>query len=102
MNLLEKRKELINLLERYKDKRSSLMDLQKFAEEILDFFSDRKNKLPSKQKFEKEFWYAIWQIQHLADKNHEKEGVTLRELSNALDFLVGNKTIPSSYIGDRP
>lgn len=100
--ILGKKKELITLLEGYKDKKSSLNDLQKFAEEILDFFSDRKNKLPSKKKFEKEFWYAIWQIQHVADAEHEKEGITFQELSNALDFLVGNKKIPSSYIGDRP
>ncbi len=103
MDLKVKRNELIKLLMDYFSNKSSLTELQIFSSDIIDYFADeKKNKLPSYQDFEKEFWYAIWQIQHLADIEHEREGVTARELSKALDYLVGKKKIPESFVGKRP
>ena len=43
--------------------------------------------MPEPQDFEKELWYAIWEIQHLADEAHEEEEVTRKTLVEALDYL---------------
>jgi hypothetical protein len=77
MNLVEKKKELIELISKYLENKATLKDLQEFSWEIIDYFNARKkNELSPYQDFEKEFWYTIWQIQHLADEEHEKEGIT--------------------------
>ena len=51
---------------------------------------------------EKEFWFSIWQIIHLADYEHEQDGVTKKELTKALNFLEHIEEIPMNCIGERP
>jgi len=80
-----------------------LNNLQRFSWEIIEYFSKKEiTELPPFQDFEKEFWYAIWQIQHLADEEHEKEGLTRKIFIDALDYLQKKKRIPEVYIGMRP
>ena len=61
-----------------------------------------KSELPSTYDFEKEFWYAIWEINHLADKEHEKDDTTDRELKKSLDYLTHPKKMPSNLGGTQP
>lgn len=86
------RKQLIILMNEYITGRTKLQELYNFAFDIIDYFTETdKELLPPYKENEKEFWYAIWQIQHLADLEHEKEGIAIKELSKALDFLEGKK-----------
>ncbi|MGE5196270.1 MAG: hypothetical protein ACM3JI_02945 [Anaerolineae bacterium] len=103
MNLVEKKKELIGLIMKFLKKRISLKDIQKFSWEMIEYFNKtKKTELPPYQDFEKELWYTIWQIQHLADEEHEREGVTRKILSDALDYLQKKKKFPENFIGKRP
>lgn len=103
MNLSAKRNELIILISGYLNNQYTLTSLQKFAWDIIDYFNvNKKTELPPYQSFEKEFWYAIWQIQHLADEEHEHEGVTKKVLTEALEYLQKKKNIPNDYEGKRP
>lgn len=70
---------------------------------MIEYFSrTKKTELPIEQDFEKEFWYAIWEIQHLADESHEADGVVKRTLVDVLDYLTQKKNIPKNYEGRRP
>ncbi len=103
MNLVEKKNELIDLLSKYLKNQATLENLQEFSWEIIEYFSKgKKNELPGFQNFEKEFWYTIWQIQHLADEEHEKDGITKKVLLESLDYLEKKKKIPDSFVGIRP
>lgn len=103
MDFQQKKIELIKLIKNYLLKKASLKELQNFAAEIIDYFTDTpNNQLPSHQNFEKEFWYTIWQIQHIADVEHEKENVTTKELFKALEYLSGKTSMPTDCIGKRP
>jgi len=102
MDIVEQKIVLTELISKYLENKTSLETLQKFSWEMIEFFSDKKNKLPPYHDFEKELWYAIWQIQHLADEEHEKEGMTTKVLSEALDYLKSKKKIPEAFVGTRP
>jgi hypothetical protein len=103
MNLSTKRIELIKIIFKYLDNKCDLETLQDFSWEIIEYFN-RTNKLelPPYQEFEKEFWYTIWQIQHLADNEHESEGFTKKILAEALEYLQKKKKIPDNFVGIRP
>ncbi len=103
MKLSDKKTELINLILMCLDNKCTLESLQEFAWEIIDYFNTtKKTALPPYQDFEKEFWYTIWQIQHLADQEHEKEGITIKILIGALEYLQKKKKIPDSFVSRRP
>lgn len=103
MNLTEKKAALISLISEYLKKRIPLENLQEFSWEIITYFNKNdKSHLPPDENFEKEFWYTIWQIQHLADEEHESKEVTQKTLIEALEYLKGIKKIPKNFIGLRP
>ncbi len=103
MNLVKKREELIELLNGYLKGDVSCEQLQEFAWNIVDKFSSKNpSELPPQQPFEKEFWYSVWQIIHLADEEHERGGLTRRELVKALSYLKNESKLPNNYIGIRP
>lgn len=103
MNLETKKLELISLLHKYLDKNISYEKLSDFAWDVVDSFSNKKKQSVLKQEtFEKEFWFSIWQIIHLADYEHEQDGVTKKELTKALNFLEHIEEIPMNCIGERP
>ena len=103
MNLFEAKSSLMNYMERYLNGEISLESIRDFAWSVIEWFSnDPKARLSVSCDFEKEVWYAIWEIQHLADENHEEEGVTKRTLSEALDYLKNKSKIPENYEGRRP
>ena len=103
MNILQKKHTLINNIENYLNGKCSLNILREFSWDIIEYFSKtKKEKLPEYQEFEKEFWYVIWQIQHIADEFHENDNVTKKILIESLDYLKKTKHIPEKYIGTRP
>lgn len=101
MIIIEKREELVKLIQQFLNFQVEAQALSQFAWEIISFFSStEKEKLPSKEKFEPEFWYAIWQIQHLAG---EPSDFLLRsEMNKTLDYLEGKQELPKEYTGTRP
>ena|SRR3990167_4779801 len=103
MNLFNERIFLINQIENYLNNKCSLESVRAFAWDIIAYFSNtNKEQLPEHQDFEKEFWYTIWEIQHLGDQDHENDGLTKKILSEALQYLNKQKKIPESFIGLRP
>lgn len=99
----EKKRELIDLITGYLAKNVTTQELLEFVWSVIDFFTfTSKKSLPKDQQNEKEFWYAIWEIQHLADTGHELDGVTEKTLKDALDYLKGIKKMPNDFIGKRP
>ncbi len=103
MKIENKIRELIELITFYLSKDATTEQLQEFAWQMIDYFTFTEEKaLPSEVEGEKEFWYAIWLIQHLADEEHEKNGITERSLKDALDYLKKIKKIPINFKGERP
>ncbi len=51
---------------------------------------------------EKSFWYAIWEVQHLADPEHIECNSIQEDLKEALAILNNVKPMPTEYIGKRP
>ena len=102
MDLVKKKSELINLIMKCLERKDSFIKLQMFSWEMIDYFTKNKDKLPPYQDFEKEFWYAIWQMQHLADEEHDKDGLARKMLLDALDYLNDKKKMPESFTGMRP
>ncbi len=103
MNLSEKYQELIILLTPFLNGTLAADDLQKFVWEIIDYFSSTEKKdLPPIEEFEKVFWYAVWEVQHLATEDHLEDGSAQQELKDALTFLKGERSFPKEYIGRRP
>lgn len=103
MNLKVKFEELLILLVGFVADQISCSELQRFSLEVIDYFTDTPSKeLPAEEPFEKVFWYTIWQIQHLCDDLHQRDGTTKRELSKALAYMKGEKNIPQEYVGRRP
>lgn len=103
IDLKEKSEELLILLSGFLAGQTTCVELQGFAWGIIDFFTDTpSNELPEEEMFEATFWYAIWQIQHLCDDVHQRDGTAKRELSKALMYLKGEKKMPPECVGRRP
>ena len=98
MDLHEENARLVELLGRYLEGVVDHREMSEFAWRVIDYFSSRDvSELPPVQPFEQEFWHAIWEIQHLADEEHWKDGVTQRTLAEALAYLKGDKPMPAEY-----
>lgn len=63
--------QLKQVIKKYFQNKSTVHDLYAFAWEKIDYFSKKINLPSYDENIEGEFWYAIWQIQHLADSQHE-------------------------------
>ena len=103
IDLEEKYEELKKLISQYLSGQIQHDAICNFAWEIINYFEDKdKSKEITIQKFEPEFWFAIWQIQHVSDEEHWNEGITHRYLQQALDYLKKDKILPKESIGSRP
>lgn len=103
MDLYKEKEDLIKLIELFLTNQSTARQLIDFSWRVIDYFSNTSsNKLPKYESFEKEFWFAIWQIQHLCDETHIADKVTKNTLKEALSFLKKERVIPDNYIGKRP
>jgi len=103
MNLSNKYQELIMVLTNFLDGSITVDILQTFVWEVIDYFStNEKRDLPAEEEFEKVFWHVVWQVQHMATKDHLDNGSVWKELEEALLFLKGERKLPEEYIGQRP
>jgi hypothetical protein len=102
MDIREKINELIFLIKKYFQGEIDISYLDDFSWEVIKYFSQKNISYPPEVEGEREFWYAIWLIQHLGDEEHEKEGVTAKNLKEALEFLEKKQNFPADYIGKRP
>jgi hypothetical protein len=101
MDLHQKLFELINLIQDYQRGAIRVGSLNELAWDLIDFFESAKDDdLPERCEFEREFWYAIWQIQHLAGEGDEE--LFKRELDKTLGYLKKEKMIPTECEGRRP
>ena len=99
----KKKEELTSALEKFLDGNLSCGYMQEFTWDIIDHFSSSdKRKLPKEENFERVFWYAIWQVQHLATEDHISDGSAKVELKETLAYLRGELNLPDEYIGRRP
>ena len=102
MNLDEKQNELINILEQYLSGKVENKLLLDFAWEVIDYFSKDKNILPEEKPFENEFWFAIWQMQHLLEEPDSEIEMIKRELKKSLSYLKQEVDTPVEVVGRRP
>jgi hypothetical protein len=99
-DLSELRGALISLIREFLEFRIDGGSLSNFAWTVIEIFSSELSELPEETDFEREFWYAIWQIQHLGG---EASDAMLREQMVAcLDYLEGTRSLPTEYNGRRP
>jgi hypothetical protein len=103
MNFNKKKSQLINLIELFLKGKISTTDLQNYAWNTIDDFSPEKwKKSVVANQDENIFWFTIWQIQHLADEDHLKDGTLRRELKLTLNYLLNKIPIPKKIIGKPP
>ena len=103
MNLDELYEQLVVLLQQFLDEEQSPELLNEFAWRIIDYFTETpEEELPPVADYERQFWYAVWQIQHLCDQDHIADGTALKELMVALSYLEGKVDMPASLVAKRP
>jgi hypothetical protein len=102
MELENKKNELLNLIEKYLKFQVSVEQLYEYSWQVIDYFEKNKNILPPALDNERIFWYAIWQLQHLCDKEHEKDGTLKNALMDIVAYLKNQKNLPKYYEGKRP
>jgi hypothetical protein len=103
MNIQEKLQELIELLLGFFAGTHSADNLQDFAWEVIDFYSrSPRESLPPINGDENVFWYAVWQIQHLATEDHLSDGSATADLTAVLKYLRGDEELPKEFFGSRP
>lgn len=102
-DIAEERMRLIYLLEEYLAGAVDAQQLSEYAWSIIDYFTEQPEiHLPQYSDAERDFWYAIWLVQHLADEEHIRLASTRNDFEEALQMLKGSKPIPAHYIGRRP
>jgi hypothetical protein len=102
MNFNKKKSQLINLIELFLKGEKSTIDLQNYTWNTIDDFSAEKWDKSVDDRDENVFWFAIWQIQHLASEDHLKDGTLTRELKLTLKYLLNQMPISKTIIGRPP
>ena len=102
MKIEEKKKELLNLIDSYFKSEITVDALFEYSWRTINFFANNREILAPYQENERTFWYAIWQLQHLGDKEHEKNGTLARALSEIVSYLNNQQELPQNYEGKRP
>ena len=79
MNLNDRKSELASLIDLFLKNKKSIQALQAYAWHVIDEFSDSEIAKSSKCEIgENVFWYAIWQVQHLASEDHLRDATLKR------------------------
>ncbi|NGX39881.1 MAG: hypothetical protein KR126chlam1_01218 [Chlamydiae bacterium] len=103
MNMEKEKTDLKKIIYGYFQKTVSLEDLNAYAWEKIQDYSKCKASLPEyDEKLEGEYWYAIWQIQHLADSEHLDDGLLQQKLLDILAIFDKKKSLPRKFYGKRP
>ena len=103
MNIIEEKQKLSRLLKQYLNNEIDHCVINNYVWDIIEYFTDTPAKeLPKVTLDEKSFWYAIWEVQHLADPEHIECNSIQEDLKETLAILNNAKPIPTEYIGKRP
>ncbi len=103
MNIIEEKQKLSRLLKQYLNNEIDHCVINNYVWDIIEYFTDTPAKeLPKVTLDEKSFWYAIWEVQHLADSEHIECNSIQEDLKEALAILNNVKPMPTEYIGKRP
>lgn len=98
----KKNEELKLVIENYVNDVFGYQELYNYAwDKIADFEKTTQNLINSSEDAGI-YWYAIWQIQHLADLEHKNAGLLDKELFYILDILNGKKRLPKDRYGKPP
>ncbi len=101
MNIDNKIYELVNLIQGYLSDEVSAESLNEFSWEIIDYFRKiNSNDMLKNCELEREFWHALWQIQHLAGEG--EESLFRKEMTELLRYLTGEVAMPEQFEGRRP
>ena len=103
MDFNKKKGEAAKVIQLFLDKKATLQELQEYSWKIIDEFSNKNEEnIPVHQEEESVFWFAIWQLQHLAGEEHLKDGTLERELRITLKYLLNQIPMPVGTYGLRP
>ncbi len=102
MKVYKKTIELIDLLNAYIKNEANYQTLHEFSWDVIEKYVEKDSDKAPLSNQEKIFWHSIWQLQHLADKEHENDGTLKREAIELLGYLSGRKQIPAELVGKRP
>lgn len=102
MDYKKKKTEVSNIINLYFKGKKTLKELQDYSWKIIDeYYGNEQTNTPAGEA-ESIFWFAIWQIQHLASEDHKRDGTLERELKLTLEYLQNQKPIPSDIYGLPP
>lgn len=102
MNYKKKRKEASKVIEHYLSKKKTMQELYDYSwKEIYEFSSENQHEQLMNEDGSV-FWFAIWQIQHLASEEHFKDGSLKRELKQTLKYLLDQTPLPQGVYGLPP
>lgn len=102
MDFKKKKVELTNIIQLYLKNEKKLQELQDYSWEVIDEFSDKDQTDTAADEAQSAFWFAIWQIQHLASEEHKKDGTLERELKLTLEYLQNQRPMPPGTYGLPP
>lgn len=94
--------EIICLIECFLAGKKTIQELQDCAWNVIDELSKENTTDASKDIDSKVFWFAIWQIQHLASEEHLQDGTLQRELKKTLKYLLNPTSMPANTYGLPP
>ena len=100
----EHRAQLRDNVKSYLSSKISHSDISIYAWKVIDDWAVIKEQVKSEPyiKGEQAFWACIWSIIHLANEEHEKDGLPQRELPKLLESMVSGGDLPEGYKAQRP
>jgi len=98
----KEKEELKKIIKQYFQGSQTYKDLYAFAWKKIESCEKKESLFNGNPKDAGEYWYAIWQIQHLADLDHKKEGILDKELAYIIDMLEERKSLPKDRYGTPP
>ena len=89
-------------IEEYSESKLTHEEMQKYIDNIFDLWDNLDcDKTVETSKEEEIFWHTVWTIQHVADEEHFKDGITQKEIANCMTYFK-NGTLPKGYVARRP
>ena len=102
MNYSKKKLEVAFLIKQFLNRRKTINELQEYSWKIISEYSLKKQTETMIDPDGSIFWFAVWQIQHLSDKEHLEDGTLERDLEKTLKYLLNQDPIPPGIYGIPP
>ena len=94
--------EVSNLIKDFLNKNKKLYVLQEYAWKNIDEYLARNQIEEIIDADTPVFWFAIWQLHHLADEEHLRDGTLERNLKQTLQYLLNQSPMPPNAYGLPP